>query len=146
MPPTLTLPKKDRLTVLRLLCRGQLFHQFTPQTEALLVEFGLPDKSLKKLQKEKLCQDALFSSEDCYRLFDTLFPGPRKYTTYKRYILEASAIVYYRNSSHALDILMSDDAPQFQLLALHQALCWIHALRHYKKLKTPVEILSTAGR
>ena len=130
-----TLPKKDRLTVLRLLCRGQLFHQFTPQTEALLVEFGLPDKSLKKLQKEKLCPDSLFSSEDCHRLFDTLFPGPRKYATYKRYILEASAIVYYRNSSHALDILMSDDAPQFQLLALHQALCWIHALRHYKKLK-----------
>jgi len=31
-------------------------------------------------------------------------------------------------------ILISDDARQFWLVAFYQALCWIHEIRHYKKL------------
>ena len=31
-------------------------------------------------------------------------------------------------------ILISDDARQFWLVAIYQALCWIHEIRHYKKL------------
>ena len=33
-----------------------------------------------------------------------------------------------------IPILMSDDAPQYKLLAQYHALCWIHEGRHYKKL------------
>jgi hypothetical protein len=35
---------------------------------------------------------------------------------------------------------MSDDAPQFKLLARHIALCWIHDGRHYKKLNPMVPL------
>jgi len=130
-----TLPNKDRLTVLQLLCNNNLSYQFTEQTYQLLEQLGLPKKSLQKLYDEKIEENSLLTLEDCQKLFSKIFPGPRKYRTYKRYVLEASAITYYRNSEYAIEIMMSDDAPQFQLLAAHNALCWIHALRHYKKLK-----------
>ena len=31
-------------------------------------------------------------------------------------------------------IMMSDDAKQFMLLAIYHALCWIHEIRHYRKM------------
>jgi len=31
-------------------------------------------------------------------------------------------------------IMMSDDAKQFMYLTLYQALCWIHEIRHYRKM------------
>jgi hypothetical protein len=34
-------------------------------------------------------------------------------------------------------IMMSDDAKQFMFLAVYHALCWIHEIRHYRKM-TPV--------
>ncbi|MGK5092888.1 transposase [Deltaproteobacteria bacterium TL4] len=37
-------------------------------------------------------------------------------------------------------MLVCDDAPQFKLLALDLALCWIHEGRHYKKLSPIVPL------
>jgi Transposase IS66 family len=36
-------------------------------------------------------------------------------------------------------ILISDDARQFWLVAIYQALCWIHEIRHYKKLSPSLQ-------
>jgi hypothetical protein len=51
-------------------------------------------------------------------------------------LAEAMAIVAYheRIDIPVISIFMADDAPQFKLLALELALCWIHDGRHYKKL------------
>jgi hypothetical protein len=38
------------------------------------------------------------------------------------------------------ETLLTDAAPQFELLALHHALCWIHDGRHYEKLEPLSEI------
>jgi Transposase IS66 family len=48
--------------------------------------------------------------------------------------LEASAIAGYRALPHALSMLLTDNAPQFQEITKLLALCWIHEGRHYKKL------------
>jgi len=51
-------------------------------------------------------------------------------------ILEAAALTAY-NTQTTIPIvtkLLSDDAPQFQYVTLHQMLCWVHEGRHYKKL------------
>jgi len=50
---------------------------------------------------------------------------------------EACAIAYYQQQTDfpIITTLLSDDAPQFKLLPLYLALCWIHDGRHYKKLK-----------
>ena len=62
-----------------------------------------------------------------------LFPNPKKHGTNRRIILESAALAYYQKSEYFIQYLMSDDAPQFNRLALHHALCWIHEGRHYKK-------------
>ncbi len=54
----------------------------------------------------------------------------------KACVLEAAALTAYHAQATmpVLEILMSDDAPQFKWLSQEQALCWIHDGRHYKKL------------
>jgi len=67
---------------------------------------------------------------------------------YKR-IMEAGAISAYHQQTNipVIDILLSDDAPQFKKLTAAQALCWIHDGRHYNRLNPivplNVEILDT---
>ena len=53
------------------------------------------------------------------------------------HLTEACAIAYYQQQTDfpIIERLLADDAPQFKLLTLYLALCWIHDARHYKKLK-----------
>jgi hypothetical protein len=64
-----------------------------------------------------------------------LFPNPGKHQTNRRIILEASAIIAYQQLPHAIQLLLTDDAPQFKQITNLLALCWIHDGRHYKKLE-----------
>jgi len=124
--------KKDRLTLLELLCRGQLKFLFNQEAYELMVEFGLAKKWLDQikpmLHAQPLTREALDS------LLITLFPNPKKHSTNRRIILESAGLAYYQHSEYFIHYLMTDDAPQFNRLALHHALCWIHEGRHYKKL------------
>ena len=51
-------------------------------------------------------------------------------------VWEAAALSAYdvQNKTPQLDILLTDDAPQFCKLTPYHALCWVHEGRHYKKL------------
>lgn len=53
--------------------------------------------------------------------------------------MEASAIIAYQRSTHAIEILLTDDAPQLKQITELLALCWIHDGRHYKKLNPIVD-------
>ena len=50
---------------------------------------------------------------------------------------------YYQQQTDfpIIERLLADDAPQFKLLTLYLALCWIHDARHYKKLKPCMFVL-----
>jgi hypothetical protein len=124
--------KKDRLTLLELLCRDQLKFMFNQEAYELMAEFGLATKWLDQikpmLHAQPLTREAIDS------LLETLFPNPKKHSTNRRIILESAALSYYQHSEYFIHYLMTDDAPQFNKLALHHALCWIHEGRHYKKL------------
>jgi hypothetical protein len=99
-------------------------------------KLGLSEKRLKDL-KELIPEGELSRNEVDAALLK-IFPNPKKQKSNRRRILEASALVYYRKLDHALKHLMCDDAPQFNLLAEHKSLCWIHDGRHYKKLRPVV--------
>ena len=71
------------------------------------------------------------------KLLMRLYSNPDKLLTSRRIILEASAIIYYRSTDHAINHLMCDDAPQFNKIAQYHSLCWVHEGRHFKKL-TPL--------
>jgi hypothetical protein len=51
----------------------------------------------------------------------------------RKRVKEALAIAAYRTQSSypVVDLLLCDDAPQFNALTVALALCWIHEYRHY---------------
>jgi len=127
-----TTPHKDRLTVL------DVFRSFAPraflynqQAIELLKGFNLSEKMRKavdkQLKKNQVVDEACFEKQ-----LNLIKPGPKQRTRIK----EACAIAAYHNQKiiPVIDILMSDDAPQFKLLARHNVLCWVHDGRLYKKL------------
>jgi hypothetical protein len=127
-----TRPKKDRLTLLELLCRDQLKFMFNQEAYELMVEYGLATKWLDQIKPMLGAQS--FTREEMDHLLKTLFPNPKKHSTNRRIVLESAALAYYQQSEYVIHYLMTDDAPQFNKLALYHALCWIHEGRHYKKL------------
>jgi cell division protein FtsB len=132
-----TTEHKDRLTVLDIL-RG-----FKPRAFLLNEEFvelleilGLAEKwiALMRLHLNAMTMDEL----QMKTLLDSL-SGPYKMgEKIQKRILEAAAIAAYHLEDDCIDLLVCDDAPQFKLLALDLALCWIHEGRHYKKLSPVV--------
>lgn len=127
-----TRQKKDRLTLLDILCRGELKYTLNQDALDLMIEFGLPAKWIDQI-KPLLQSDPLTRTEIDAQL-ERLFPNPKKHRTNRRIILESTALCFYQQSPYFIHYLMSDDAPQFNRLSLHHALCWIHEGRHYKKL------------
>jgi len=127
-----TTPRKDRLTVLDVL-RNFAPRAFLYNQDAidLLVGFNLSatirQQVNKYLQKDQVINEAGFEA-----FLDVIAAGPQQRTRIK----EACAIAAYHNQTviPVVDRLMSDDAPQFKLLARHTILCWVHDGRHYKKL------------
>ncbi len=130
-----TRPKKDRLTLLDIVCRGNLRHTINDDTYELMVSLGLPVKWIVELKGMDLKEEMTKAEIDALLL--RLFPNPKKHSTNRKVILETSAIIYYQRSDFAIKFLMCDDAPQFNMIAEHKMLCWIHEGRHFKKL-TPI--------
>ncbi len=133
-----TRKNKDRLTLLEILCRGELKYAFNEQAYELMVEFGLAKKWHDKIKS--MLQTELLTRESMDAILQKLFPNPWKQNTNRRLVLETSALAYYQQSGYYIKYLMSDDAPQFNKLAIHHALCWIHEGRHYKKLNPLSEV------
>jgi hypothetical protein len=127
-----TRPGKDRLTLLELLCRDQLMFLFNQDALAIMAEFGLAKKWLEHM--EPMLRTQPLTRKDMNALLQTLFSNPKKHKTNRRIVLESAALAWYQQSEYYIQYLMTDDAPQFNKLALHHILCWIHEGRHYKKL------------
>lgn len=127
-----TRPKKDRLTLLELLCRDQLKFMFNQEAYELMVGFGLAAKWLDQIKP--MLQTRLFTRQELDFLLNALFPNPKKHSTNRRIVLDSAALAYYQQSEYVIQYLMTDDAPQFSKLAPYHALCWVHEGRHYKKL------------
>jgi hypothetical protein len=127
-----TRPKKDRLTLLDIMCRGDLRFTINDDTYELMHSFGLPVKRITELKEIELEEGMTRKEIDVLLL--QIFPNPKKHSTNRRIILESSALIYYQYSKFWIKFLMCDDAPQFNMLAEHKILCWIHEGRHLKKL------------
>jgi len=69
----------------------------------------------------------------CNQFFSAFFIRPRKNKE------TIKAILGLKNGEKINKIMLSDDARQFKLLALYHALCWLHEVRHFKKLNPFLE-------
>ena len=128
-----TVPKKNRETILDvLLCGKEKTYCFNAEAFDLMKTFNVSKSWLEKLSSLK---NKIFSDEEMHRKLDCIFLRGGKTT--KKKVLEACAIAAYhqRTDIPVVTALLSDDARQFQKIAYHHALCWIHDGRNYKKLR-----------
>jgi len=143
-----TVPHKDRLTILDiLLCGKERTYLFDSNAFDLLSEFNISQKIIGQIMQLK--KEGEMSEEEMQEMLSKLYPKRKKGKNNKKRIMEAGAIAAYHQQTDipVIDILLSDDAPQFKKLTAAQALCWIHDGRHYNRLNPivplNVEILDT---
>jgi hypothetical protein len=131
-----TKPHKDRLSVLDVLRNGR---------ERL---FRLNDEALGYLESVPLSRAkrhllSVWSSEQDWNeptFLDRLNTQlPNLSVQQRQAILGAAAVAAYHAEvdTPVVQLLVCDDAPQFNWLTEEMGLCWVHEGRHYKKL-TPV--------
>lgn len=134
-----TMATKDRITMLKVLLGGtEPVFRLNERALSLLEQFGLAQKWVKQLCK-------LFPAEDDYTQeqldiwLDAHLPGLG--IQQRKWIKDALAVAAYHTQQTwpVVDLLLCDDAPQFNWLTDLLALCWIHEYRHYKKLTPHID-------
>ena len=128
-----TTPKKDRLSALAVLTNfTPTQYIYSPHARTLLDTFNLSNKARVAVDAQLPVDVVLDESQFNAHLAKIDLLGSRQRT----HVAEACAIAYYQQQTDfpVVKTLLADDAPQFKLLTLYLALCWIHDGRHYKKL------------
>ena len=126
-----TKPHKDRQTVLDLI-RGEQprtyllnEHTFTLY-EYLKIPFKITHPLRRLIFDKAVDKQAIMDQiKDCLAAED--------YLKHEDKLLEGAYLAAYY-AQNPLNILVSDDAPQYKLVSLLISLCWVHAGRHFKKL------------
>jgi hypothetical protein len=97
----------------------------------LLDQFNISAKTKAEIEL-RLPPDVEMNEEDFKNTIENIKLGKTQTTR----LHEACAIAWYQQQKEypIIETLLADDAPQFKLITLHLALCWIHDARHYKKL------------
>jgi regulator of replication initiation timing len=129
-----TLPYKDRRSYLRVLLGGAaLTFRYGAQAVQLLTQLGVSAKWVEQLAGMLPAEVTLTEEQVTARLEEI---WPRMGPNVRKNILDALAIAAYHSQTSypIVNLLVCDDAPQFNLLTALLALCWIHEYRHYKQL------------
>lgn len=138
----LTLPGKDRLSVLDALRNGQpRVFRYTDDAEAWLDETKVSQVTRKKLRH--LPRDQDMDDATVSEWLKRHLPGLGIKTC--KLVMDALGVAAYQAQQEwpIVQLLVCDDAPQFTLLADELALCWVHEGRHYKKLTPSVALHRT---
>jgi hypothetical protein len=129
-----TLPSKDRMSMLRVLQGGaDPVFRFNDLAAQLMEQLGLTDK-WRNLLPTLLPHEQDLAEKELDEVLDVHLP--KLGVNLRKRIKEALAIAAYRTQSiyPVVDLLLCDDAHQFNWLTASLALCWIHEFRHYKQL------------
>jgi hypothetical protein len=132
----LTTEKKNRLTVIDVLTNLRpRVYLLLDQTYDWLGQSNVSESVLDRLRT--LPQGKVLDNHQFTSLLDEHFADVN--VQHRRLILEAAAITAYHMQQErpVVQLLLSDDAPQFKRITDELALCWVHDARYYKKL-TPV--------
>ena len=129
-----TLPAKDRLSLLKVLMgRANPVFRLNELALTLLPQLGVAKMWCKKLTK-LLPHDQDWTQTQLDAWLDEHLPKLGE--KLRKLLKDGLAIAAYRTQTlwPVIDLLVCDDAPQFNWLTVELALCWIHEFRHYKKL------------
>jgi Transposase IS66 family len=129
-----TLPAKDRLSLLRVLQGGAApVFQVNDLAWELLAQLGVTPKWCRLLPT-LLPHDQTYTENQLDQVLDRHLP--KHGANLRKSVKEALAIATYRTQTAypVVELLLCDDAPQFNWLTVQLALCWVHEYRHYKQL------------
>ena len=134
-----TRKRKDRLSLIDVFMgqeSGQRKYRFNEETMCLLENFGISGIQKKRLEEEikkRDCEE--MGNEEVEEILIKLYPEGSHQKT-QEWIRHAGAIVYYHEQEKVgvPEVVISDNAAQFDEVFLNQGLCWVHEGRHYKKL------------
>lgn len=131
---------KDRLSVLDVLRNGRA-RIFRVNSEAL----GYMKSQLKWSKVawgilQGWVAERDLDEEAFLTRLDTELPGLGK--QHRKVLIDAAAVAAYHAETGfpVVEVLICDDAPQFNWLTKEMGLCWIHEGRHYKKLSPVVAL------
>jgi hypothetical protein len=128
-----TLAGKDRYSLLKVLLGGEsLRYRLSSQVLDQLAEAGVAAKTRAVLSL--LPQEQEWSEAELDQWLAQHLPGLRASRTKLLKELMALASYQHREDYPQVQLLVTDDAPQFEGLTTERALCWLHEIRHYKKL------------
>jgi hypothetical protein len=130
-----TTKHKNRLTILDVLRNFESrSFMFNEETFSLLEQLKVPQKLIILLHKVE--KNIPFNEQEMHEILNNIFPDPAKGKLHRIRIMEAGAIAYYHQGIDMpiVEVLLSDDAPQFKLITDELSLCWVHDGRHYKRL------------
>jgi hypothetical protein len=135
-----TKPHKDRQTVLDLIRAEQArIYLLNEHTFILYDYLQIPFKitrPLKNLVFDQVMDENTFMVKIMAHLKSVL--DADDYQKHEPKLLEGAYIAAYF-AQNPLNILVCDNAPQYKLISLLIALCWVHAGRHFKKLNPKVK-------
>jgi Transposase IS66 family len=129
-----TLPSKDRMSMLRVLQGGaDPVFRCNDLAAQLMGQLGVTEKWTSSLPT-LLPHDQDLTENDLDEVLEKHLP--KLGINLRKRVKEALAIAAYRTQTTypTVQLLLCDDAPQFNWLTQELALCWIHEYRHYKKL------------
>jgi len=135
----LTLPGKDRLSVIDALRNGQpRVFRFTDDAEIWLEAAKVSLLTRQKLTR--LPRDQDMDEATLAQWLATQLPDVSVKT--QKLVVDALAVAAYQAQLEwpVVKLLLCDDAPQFTLITDELALCWVHEGRHYKKLTPAVAL------
>jgi len=130
-----TLPSKDRMSMLRVLQGGaDPVFRCNDLAAELMGQLGITDK-WRSCLPTLLPHDQDLTEKELDEVLDVHLP--KLGVNLRKRVKEALAIAAYRTQTTypVVELLLCDDAPQFNWLTAQLALCWIHEFRHYKRLK-----------
>lgn len=129
--------RKDRQTWLEVVQQcDELRYRLNAEALSLLAELGLSGEKQRYLAALLASQGEHleWSKEEFDPWLETYLPGlgPQQ----RQKVLDATGIAAYHGQKEwpVIGILGSDDAPEFNYLAVIHWLCWVHDGRHYTKL------------
>ncbi len=129
-----TVQTKDCLALLTVLLGDQpLRYRLTNQVLEQLAEAGVAAKIRAKLTLLPFEED--WSEAELDHKLAKLLPLPKASRAKKIRELMALASYHCQVDYPVVKLLLTDDAPQFEGLTHQQALCWLHEIRHYEKLR-----------
>jgi hypothetical protein len=135
----LTLPGKDRLSVIDALRNGEpRVFRYTEDAEAWLEAAKV--SKVTRMALTHLPRDEDLDEVTVRQWLATHLPGLGEQT--RRLVVDALAVAAYQAHLEwpVVRLLLCDDAPQFALITDELALCWVHEGRHYKKLTPTVAL------